>query len=239
MKRSKAEVTLDKVLGDIEQGKRYQADNLRKLHEARRGFVPPSRMANATSEELARAHEQETYIAALEAEAERFERELAKAWDFAAALADPVGRLPGTDEDLASGIAALESRRSALVASSPRYREDAHREADAHLDEHAARFEALLAASRLGEWEFEELARLWPFVDNAFRARVHDGIDALPASEFAAGSRSSFEAELAMLGRQIQRRRAELEAREAERAVAEAEAAKARALAVAASVSDD
>lgn len=231
-RKTRAEVTLDKVLSDIEQGKRYQAQLVAKLQETRQGHVPEGylRPETATPQEIQAWQDRQAVIDGLEEELARLNDELAKAWDVATGLSDPNGRLSGSGEDLERAVRALEARLSTLQARRGTFREDAHERLDIILSEFAARAENLLAGE-VGHFEVEEVAKLWAFLDPAFAERLHGSVDARPAEQFAAGSRSSWEAEMDVLARQVQRRRAELQAREAERSFAEAEAARDEALA--------
>lgn len=236
-KGTRAEKPQEAVLRDIEQAKERLVELRSNVARVREKYISPDYLAGGgqqpprgTAAEIEAARGMQEYIEWGDAEIARLEAELPKAWAVFSGLSDTPGRLPGSDEDLAAELSALESRRKSLAFLAGRFREDYHERLDNLLNEYVGRFDALVAGDKFGEFEVEESARLWAFKDDAFRARLHAGVDAHRADAFSPGTRSSWQEECDLLNRQIVRRQSELRAREAERAAAEAETAKQAAL---------
>ena len=228
-RRTRQEVSLDRVLGDVERGREQVRELRENLHLVRQGYLPPERFTEPhQAKEREQAELRRDYIESVEAEIARIEGEIEKAWAVAGGLSDAPDRLPGSDEEIAAQAEALEARREALVALRGRHREDRHDAIDALLAEHVARFEALVS-SELGAWEIEEAGKLWAYLDPALAERLHAAVDARPESDFAQGSRATWKSEIATLRRQAERRRKELALRQQEREAREAEARRAEA----------
>ncbi len=221
MKRTRTERTLDGVLNDIQAGQGFLEETRRQLHAARRGHLPVRpELSKATTAELQAWDERAELIAHLEGEERRLVENLALAWDVAAGLSEPPGRLPGSDEEVAAQVRALEARRSALARKAGTFAEDRHDAVEALLAFHAERLDALLAVSPVGAGEVEEIVRLWSVRDPALAEALHAAVD---AEEGLAENRAGWQAELDLLARQAERRRRELELRAQERAAVAAE----------------
>lgn len=221
MRKSKAERTLDQTLAQIEKGQGYLVDVRRQLHAARQGHVPARPLSDrATAHEIAAWDERAERIAHLEGEEARLVENLRLAWDVAAGLAEPPGRLPGTDAEVEAQMRALEARRSELTARAGSFREDRHDAVDVMLGYQRERLDAILASSPIGAAEVEDVIRLWPVTDPKLAEALHAAVD---AEATLTDGRSNWQDELDLLARQIARRRAELELRAQERAAEEAE----------------
>jgi hypothetical protein len=222
---SRSEASADKVLTEIEvlQDRERQVSVL--LQQQRQGLLPAGYLKpeKATAEEIQAQEEKAAIVAGLEQQLAETRAEIKQKWDVVGGLSDPSGRLPGSDVEITQQINALETRLTQLRALDGRHRQTYHERLDFLLNQYGDRFEALVNGDGFGEFEAEEAAKLWPFLDPAFRARLHQGVDEHPAAMFAPGSRSSWEAERALVIKQISRRTAELALRASEKDAAEAE----------------
>lgn len=237
-RNSRSDKTLDAVLKEV-KGLKRRAEELREWRAlAIRGPIGaigswpgpgPYSGRGYTPDEIAQLEGVAEYVQQCDEAIRELEREIQDKWALAGGLQDAPDRLAGSDDEIAAQAVALEARRQALAARTGLFREDAHAAVDAGLAEYRQRIDALLAQPRLGAFELESLMALWPARDPSFAEALHGAIDARPAAEFATGARSSWEAEVALLGRQAERRRRELLLREQEREAREAEARRAEA----------
>lgn len=225
-RRTRQEVSLDRVLGDVERGREQVRELRENLHLVRQGYLPPERFTEPhQAKEREQAEHRRDYIEQVEAEIARIEGEIEKAWAVAGGLSDAPDRLPGSDEEISKQGAALEERRQALAARRGTFREDHHDRVAAVLAERRSYTDALLA-SPLGATEIEQLAAAWVWRDPTFAEALHAAVDAM---EGLSDGRSSWQAEIDLLARQAERRRRELQLREQEREAREAEARRAEA----------
>jgi hypothetical protein len=233
-RKTRAEVSIDKVLKDIETAQKQLAE-LRTNKALVAQKIEPMGAVSEFTEDEAKIHAGKIrFVEESEVEIERLESEIAKAWAFCAGLGEEPGRSKASDDELGSQLAALEGRQQRLLRLRGTFKEDFHDQIDAVITFHRDRIDALLA-SPLGAEELEELGRVWSWRDESFREALHAAIDSddhlLGARDFAEGSRSSWQAELDLLNRQIARRRAEIELRESERQFAAAAQVREQALA--------
>lgn len=230
-----AERTLDAQLAEIEVLKRrleelrgWRADAARTQIGTVGAWRPgPYAAGNYTVSELAELERISAYIEECDTGIRELEREIQDKWTLAGGLTDSPDRLAGDDDEIARQASALDDRRRQLEASRGTFAEDQHDRVDAVLAERRSYTDALLA-SPLGATEIEQLAAAWVWRDEGFREALHKAIDAHP-ERYTSGVRSSWQAEIDLLGKQAARRRAELSLREQEKAAKEAEAARARA----------
>jgi hypothetical protein len=233
-RKTRAEISIDRVLKDIEGATKRLAELRTNKALVAQKIEPMGAVAEFTEDEAKIHAGKIRYVEETEAEIERLESEIAKAWSYVGGLGEEPGRSKASDDDLRSQLAALEGRQQRLLQLRGTFKEDFHDQIDAVITFHRDRIDALLA-SPLGAEELEELGRVWSWRDESFREALHSAIDSddhlLGARDFAEGSRSSWQAELDLLHRQIARRRAEIELRESESQFAEAAQVREQALA--------
>ena len=120
-RKTRSEITIDKVLDDIAEAQPRLRDLRRQLHEARKGHLPPEHFREAwDSDEREQAQARQTHIDALEHEIARLEGELLKAWKVAAGLQDSPERLLGDDAgDRGAGRGARAAAAPARSTAGP------------------------------------------------------------------------------------------------------------------------